>query len=89
MSVLFKKYIISFFIKYTEIKTHIKCIVSLSETGKLLMSSIRETIKRKKIDSKKTNHFVLIVFSMKKYNEIEIIMDGIKIMPPPLGIDLT
>ena len=53
------------------------------------MSSTKETRKRKKIDSKKTNHFVLIVFSMKKYNEIEIIMDGIKIMPPPLGIDLT
>tara|TARA_B100001989_G_C24224239_1_gene309401 strand:+ start:386 stop:562 length:177 start_codon:yes stop_codon:yes gene_type:complete len=55
--------------------------------GKLLMSSTNETRKRKKIDSKKTIHFVLIVCSMKKYNEIEIIMPGIRIMPPPLGID--
>ena len=53
------------------------------------MSSTKETRKKKKIDSKKTIHFVLIVFSMKKYNEIDIIMAGIKIMPPPLGIDCS
>ena len=53
------------------------------------MSSINKIIKRKKIDSKKTNHFVLIVFSMKKYNEIDIIIAGIKIIPPPLGIDFS
>tara|TARA_B100000242_G_C42844666_1_gene392292 strand:- start:419 stop:580 length:162 start_codon:yes stop_codon:yes gene_type:complete len=51
------------------------------------MSSTKETRKREKIDSKKTIHFVLIVFSIKKYSEIDIIMAGTKIIPPPLGID--
>ena len=57
--------------------------------GKLLISSIREMRKRKKIDSKKTNHFVLIEFSMKKYNETDMIIAGIRIMPAPLGIDFS
>ena len=53
------------------------------------MSSTKERRKRKKIDSKKTIHFVLIVFSTKKYNEIDMIIAGIKIMPPPLGVDCS
>jgi predicted histidine transporter YuiF (NhaC family) len=51
------------------------------------MSSSKEIRKRKKIDSKKTIHFVLMVFSIRKYNEIDITIAGIRIMPPPLGID--
>ena len=53
------------------------------------MSSSKETRKRKKIDSKKITHFRLIVFSINKYSEIDIIMAGIRTMPPPLGIDCS
>ena len=74
-------------IKKTEIITHKNCTVNLNIAGKLLMSSSKEIRKRKKIDSKKTIHFVLMVFSIRKYNEIDITIAGIRIMPPPLGID--
>tara|TARA_Y100001934_G_C12006243_1_gene610041 strand:+ start:73 stop:267 length:195 start_codon:yes stop_codon:yes gene_type:complete len=62
-------------------------MISLNIAGRLFISSISEIRKRKKIDSKKTIHFVFIEPSMKKYIEIDIIIAGIIIIPPPLGMD--